>query len=600
MSKVSSLRSIFEQQSQSTYKQHTRYHSTPHATFDPSDEQTTLISLNPPSTRSLESQEAGQISSNAQIEVNSTLRLPLARRIKSSEVYQIQSNKELHDLNERTQQQTLDGCLSLLRVTESERDQLKIENQTLRTASEQLRAHIVSNEDLLAKAREEVLELKAEIDRRMAIEEEKNDLIIEHQKLINLLQNGIQQLCISTSPIEPVHVTFPIRDFELEKQDDDFHEDSIVQNNDHDEEIKFPLKPRQISGTDWQDSDAAPTKGLGDDDSWNLSEDEPVVRPTLINIESPIHEALVEDEEEPSLLVDYTVEDVENIVKDENRLAETFLCSSDEDWNNFYNKIKSLFSANQLTPDAELSDFKVRRGHGVVVRFVIFEQCQEWCRSPWYNPCIFDFQSSSTTLSDLRCGLCIGQYLLTWDSTLCICVPKRIVSLKAQQYIQDMLCLGEIFQKNLININCSLSKTVSEWNKKREMNVSGFKFVKSVLNVLNLKKPISRSRLGDVMYNFIENMSVDGVCRMSHNGVVFVSHEELDEHVRELITNNNNFSITNYKEFSLLRMFDRIFWSKLQNNTKRKEFEPKTLGNRSVCPFVVHQDKSFEDTAFIE
>ncbi|KAL9651342.1 hypothetical protein ABK040_001294 [Willaertia magna] len=257
-----------------------------------------------------------------------------------------------------------------------------------------------------------------------------------------------------------------------------------------------------------------------------------------------------------------------------------------------------------------LSFFQQKKGQGITVKLVYIESTQTPFPAKLYSPVLKYFGSKSKQLDAICSGLIIGPFLLHWNTIHSLVIPKKLVS-------DAYLCqtrthrIAELFNFSLETIIDIIAKIIVDWNLKKVYD-SHFRncqhFVERIIEALGIKKVLDVERIGKILYNFNSNLIREGKANLEFNfsdikqdklytalekkygttKITFTTHEQLDEFMRNIISEDPNFTITHHQDYSLLVTFDQIFWAKHVLSPNDETYKPlidQEKKHTSLCPF---------------
>jgi hypothetical protein len=210
---------------------------------------------------------------------------------------------------------------------------------------------------------------------------------------------------------------------------------------------------------------------------------------------------------------------------------------------------------------------------------------------------IRQFGSTSQQIESLHCGLIIGPFLLEWNSTHSICIPRKITS-NALPFANRSYRIAEIFNMSMEAIIDAIAPEISNWNQNITFSTkqkNGVQFIDNILERLQLPHHngliLSERRLGASLFDFVNTLRSDGKLQFrillpTSTGNFFrqfTTHAELDHHVRDLIRRDSNYTINKYSEYALLTMFDQVFWAK-KHLVEHADYAPLMIERSVTCP----------------
>lgn len=82
----------------------------------------------------------------------------------------------------------------------------------------------------------------------------------------------------------------------------------------------------------------------------------------------------------------------------------------------------------------------------------------------------------------------------------------------------------------------------------------------------------------DKLYTFLEK-------KYGTSKICFETHQQLDEFMRSVISEDPNFTITHHQDYSLLVFFDQLFWAKHNLLSSEERYKPFSDEKSILCPF---------------
>eukprot|EP01080_Neovahlkampfia_damariscottae_P005858 gene5858-9686_t len=192
----------------------------------------------------------------------------------------------------------------------------------------------------------------------------------------------------------------------------------------------------------------------------------------------------------------------------------------------------------------------------------------------------------SPKLGLFHSALLIGPWLIEWNNSA-ICIPRKCVS-NAAIITADLDTLKTT--KEVEKTVSILADVISEYNcfhtysklTSGKPNCSNCQdFVEDILTRLDIElkfdgplgnylKTLKDKGTSDLIFapdkNFIEKFS------LKSSSVKFVSHNSLDEFVRDLMKSEPEFQKVHKQEYALLKSFDRAFWLRHFKFPNRTEY----------------------------
>jgi len=103
---------------------------------------------------------------------------------------------------------------------------------------------------------------------------------------------------------------------------------------------------------------------------------------------------------------------------------------------------------------------------------------------------------------------------------------------------------------------------------------------------------LHREGKGTLEFNFSQQVKQDKLysCldkKYPSGKVTFETHQQLDEFMRLIISEDPNFTITHHQDYSLLVFFDQVFWAKNCLLPTEDQFKPlaEEKSTTVLCPF---------------
>ncbi|KAL0490753.1 hypothetical protein AKO1_002535 [Acrasis kona] len=239
--------------------------------------------------------------------------------------------------------------------------------------------------------------------------------------------------------------------------------------------------------------------------------------------------------------------------------------------------------------------YKERKGQGVKIHLVIFEEFYSWNGGKQCSNVIRQLGSTQANMQHLTCGLIVGPFLLHWNSIHSLCVPRKLTP-NCMKMLSRSYRVAEIFDRSLKTLIESIAPEIVRWNQfhsysHRNLNCQHFvdMLLEQLLSPSLVNNILSERRLGSCLFDFVCMMRLDGrlpvrVCVGPNSYRYFGCHSELDDHVRELVKKDPNFSIVKFNEYCLLTMMDQVFWDKRMVFGDKSEYQPLTSGQKVLCP----------------
>ncbi|KAF0981141.1 hypothetical protein FDP41_012929 [Naegleria fowleri] len=327
--------------------------------------------------------------------------------------------------------------------------------------------------------------------------------------------------------------------------------------------------------------------------------------------------------EAENLTLDELITDLTDVTK----LKETYLNLSNAETQQFYSKLLSFHQRTQALfdntafddtmPDSmmmpsdwptTLSFFQQKKGQGIVIKLVYIEDTQTPYPAKLCNPVLKFFGSKSRDMKNVCSALIIGPFLLQWNKTHSLIIPRKLVS-DSYLYQTRTHRIAEIFNVSLDSIIDSIAKVIVEWNLTKlyhDQLQNCQHFVEKIIDVLGIKKVLECERIGKTIFNYNTMLQREGKGIIEFNfsdqvkqdklytflekkygtsKICFETHQQLDEFMRSVISEDPNFTITHHQDYSLLVFFDQLFWAKHNLLSSEERYKPFSDEKSILCPF---------------
>jgi len=342
-----------------------------------------------------------------------------------------------------------------------------------------------------------------------------------------------------------------------------------------------------------------------------------------------------------------TLDDLISNLTDETHLKETYLSLSNADTQKFHSQLYSLMQKTYMDEESSsmidtmhevtmepnewpttLSFYSQKKGQGVRVKLVFIEPIQTPNPAKLCHPLIKQFGSTDESFEYLYPALIIGPWLLHWNPRHSLIIPRKITSglMSAQARIHK---IAEIFNLSLDDVINIIAPEIVTWNATALHdlhNSNGQHFIDKIIISLGIGDVLRTNRIGRTLSDYVGVMREEGRAALvfkvdlsdkyyaflqnneqfalvnqestSQCVLHFKTHQDLDHFSKQLLLRNPNFTTSHCQDYSLLVIFDLMFWAKHLHFPNHPSFKPlkmnvlyleeherSNMKNDLLCPF---------------